>query len=456
MSNIPENQIGDWLKKLERESWQLELLVSAFTIFLLIGAIQSFETFMTDIQYQYNLSAGALTFVFIFLWLLQKSIFALTICLVGHLMLRGFWIGTIGLRSVQSSIDFSILKYNEFFTEKLKSKVTSLDHLVIKLDEICSVVFAFAFLVISMLLSFGLYLMTFGIVALTLSAVGDITPDSLDGIVGFIAATIFLTMLFSGLIYMIDYFTLGFFKKIRWLRKVYYPFYRFYSAVTLAILSRSIYYYMISKFSKKRIRLTYLIVAGILLITILISFDQHQYFPEAQNAHLMSDNFYDDQRPKEDYIGKASIKSQFINEPHFQLFLRYDPADNSIIKEHCPDFVPMKEDGLNWLFTANVNKGNLNINGMDHSGEDFDKVLSCQSGIYEVSINDSVYQELTYYFYEHPAKRQKGLLTTIPTGAFLDGENILRLRKIRKIKVEEDSVRNGYGKLALIPFWYKK
>ncbi len=55
MSNIPENQIGEWLKKLERESWQLELLVSAFTIFLLIMGDQAFEEFLKDLQYQYNL-----------------------------------------------------------------------------------------------------------------------------------------------------------------------------------------------------------------------------------------------------------------------------------------------------------------------------------------------------------------------------------------------------------------
>ena len=115
MSDIPEDQIEGWLKKLERESWQLELLVSAFTIFLLIGANSQFGEFLVDLQYQYNL-AGVISIAYIFLILIQKSIMALTICLVVHLMLRGFWIGAIGLRSVQSTIDFNKLNYNEFFT----------------------------------------------------------------------------------------------------------------------------------------------------------------------------------------------------------------------------------------------------------------------------------------------------------------------------------------------------
>lgn len=151
--NKTKEQIEDWLSKLERESWQLELLVSAFTIFLLIGALSAYDDFLIDIKYQYNPNAGVLVIVYIFLILLKNSLLALIICLVVHLTLRGFWIGAIGLRSVQTSIDFSKLNYSDFFTEKLRKKVISLDQLVIKLDVVSSVIFAFSFLAISILLA---------------------------------------------------------------------------------------------------------------------------------------------------------------------------------------------------------------------------------------------------------------------------------------------------------------
>ncbi|MEQ9401964.1 MAG: hypothetical protein RIM99_00145 [Cyclobacteriaceae bacterium] len=453
MSKVPQNQIEDWLNKLERESWQLELLVSAFTIFLLIMGGQAFEEFMTDIQYRYNMSNGLLTFGYVFLGLLQKSLQALTYCLIGHLMLRGFWIGAIGLRSVQSSIDFSRLNYNEFFTEKLKSKVISLDQMVFRLDEICSVIFAFAFLVISMLIAFGLYLTTFGVVAIFFNSIVEVTPESFNDVIQIVAAVIFLTLFFSGLIYMTDYFTLGFFKKLRWFRKIYYPFYRFYNVITLSILSRSIYYYMISKFSKKRIRILYGIVGAILLSTILFDFDQHQYFPKTENDFGIVANFYDDVRPEQEYIDKASIVSQFIDKPYFQLFLRYDAKDNTIMKGHCPDFEPLQDDGLNWHFEASTAGGGFVITTRDYSDEDFEELLECQSAIYEVSVNDSVYQDLSYYFYVHPAKDQRGLLTTIPTDAFMEGENMLKLRKKIVQGNNPDSI--GYRSMARIPFWYK-
>lgn len=448
MSNIPENQIGDWLKKLERESWQLELLVSAFTIFLLIIAVDAYDAFLLNFIHEYNFSSGALALVYIFLELILKSLEALTFCLVGHLMLRGFWIGTIGLRSVQSSIDFSKLNYNEFFTKKLKEKVISLDQLVIRLDEICSVIFAFAFLVISILMACGLYFLFLGAVVVFFKTLASLFPSGNIFIMYFSAGTV-LVLFLSGLIYMIDYFTLGFFKKIKWLAKIYYPFYRLYNVITLSTLSRSIYYYMISKFSKKKIRWVYLLAVLLMMFSLLLEFDQHRYFPDTTNSYFAPNNSYDDQRPAEDYVGQVSIASSYVDRPHFQVFIPYDVMDNVLIQRHCPDFVPLKDDGLNWSFSFNFDNGDLNIDMADYDDEDFEKLLACQSSIYQISVNDSVYQDLKFHFYEHPAHDQKGLLTTISTDAFVDGENLLEVKKVRS-----DSART-VREFASVPFWYK-
>lgn len=451
MSNIPENQIGEWLKKLERESWQLELLVSAFTIFLLIQAGVAFDDFLTGLQYQYNLSDSALAVGYIFLALLNRSLDALTIFLVGHLMLRGFWIGTIGLRSVQADIDFSKLNYNEFFTENLKKKVITLDQLVIKLDEICSVIFAFAFLVISMLLAFGLYLLMLAGVAILVNGLADLTPSGMDGFLGVVAISLILLLLFSGLIYMIDYFTLGFFKKIRWFRKIYYPIYSFYNVITLSVLSRSIYYYLISKFTKKKIRILYALVGTVILTYSILDFDQYQFYPDADNNYLILTNYYDDLRSEDQYIDKVSIPSKYVDKAYFPLFIRYNPSDNSTIQTHCPDFEPVKDDGLNWRFSLLTSGGNFQISGRDYSGEEFETLLQCQSEMYEISVNDSIYDNLSYHFYAHPAKDQKGLLTTISVDAFLNGENILSVQKVRI-----DSSKITKTDFVRVPFWYKQ
>lgn len=249
---------------------------------------------------------------------------------------------------------------------------------------------------------------------------------------------------------MIDFFSLGFFKKIRWFSKIYYPFYRLYSAITLSTLSRSIYYYLISKFSKKRIRLLYLISVSLLSILILFDFDQHQYYPEVENTYLLSNNFYDNKRPKDDYINYVSIESDYIDRPHFQLFLRYNPSDNSLISSNCKDYTPLRSEGLNWAFTMKSGGGNLQFGDVEYSDEDFKSLLDCQSSIYQVAVNDSVYHNLKYYFYKHPSKSQKGLLTNVPTDNFIIGENTLLINK-----VSLDSLNNvSASDYIEIPFWY--
>ena len=451
MNDTSEDQIESWLKKLERESWQLELLVSAFTIFLLIGANSEYDAFVTDLLYQYNFNNSALSVIYIFLVLIQRSIMALTISLIVHLMLRGFWIGTIGLRSVQSSIDFNKLNYTAFFTEKLKKKVVSLDKLVIRLDEICSVIFAFSFLVISILIAFGMYLVVLTVIGVGLSSLVNSLSGVSSTIVIVISVITFFTLIITGLIYMIDYFTLGFFKKIKWFSKVYYPFYRFYNVITLSGLSRSIYYYLISKFSKKRIRIIYSVVGSFVMLTMLFSFDQYQFFPEDDdNQYFVPTNAYDDQRPEGENINAVSIPSSFIDRPHFQVFIRYNPEDNELLRNNCPDFEPIKDDGLNWKLQIESSGPNFTITGTDYSSEDFQKLLECQMSMFQISVNDSVYISPSFHFYIHPDKKQKGLLATIPTDGFVIGENRLDVKKTR---IDSMGISKATPFVS-IPFWY--
>lgn len=450
MSSIPENQIEEWLKKLERESWQLELLVSAFTIFLLIGANTAYEEFLQDLNFRYSMSGPALAIASMFLMLIRNAIQALTVSLIIHLLLRGFWIGTIGLRSVQSSIDFDGLNYTSFFTEKLKKKVISLDRLVVMLDEICSVIFAFSFLIISLLLAMGMFLAFIGVIGVAFSSLMDVLDGTLATVVLLLSIVVILLLLIMGFIYMIDYFTLGFFKKIKWFGKIYYPFYRLYNIITLSALSRSIYYYLISKFSKKRIRIVFSIMAAFGVSLFIYEFDQSQYFPRVDNPWWISSNAYDDVR-NDDYVVKVSIPSNYIDKAFFPLFLRYDVADNPMIRRHCPDFEPVQGDGLNSTMGIYAQGANFQIRGRDYSNEDFAKLLKCHCAIYEISVNDSVYQELTYRFYEHPSKKQQGLMVVIPTDDFREGENLL---KVQKVAVDSTGSRAA-SDYAFVPFWYQ-
>lgn len=443
-----ENQVAQWLKKLERESWQLELLVSAFTIFLLIQANIAYQDFFRGLRYAYNLNGDILAFVFFFFGLLGVSIKALTLFLVFHLMLRGFWIGAIGLRSVQPTIDFSALNYSQRFTDRLKKKVRSLDDLVILLDQVCSVIFSFSFLVISMLIAFGLYLLFLGVIVFTTRWVNNLAGETVSVLFGLLVVPL---TLITGLIYLIDYFSLGFFKKFKWFSKYYMPFYRFYGFITFSGISRSIYYYLITKFSKKRIRWMYLFVMAIWIFSFTMEFDQKQFYSDESESYFIESDYYDDERQENQYVGILSIPSKVIQGAYMPLFIRYDPVDNSALRAICTDFDPPKKEGWNTTLRFTMRGGNVNL-GADESSEDTEaKMLSCINDIYRITINDSTYEDLEMHFYEHPAKKQEGMLSMLNTRDFNHGLNKLKFEK-QQLLTGQDSLQ--WIEASMVTFWF--
>ena len=443
------NQIEEWLKKLQQESWQLELLVSGFTIFLLFTGNIAFEEYFDDLPYRYNVNDSFLTFIYLFIGLLGWAIKALILFLILHLMLRGFWIGAIGLRSVQNQVNFEDLRYSEIFTKRLKSKVTNLDNLVTRLDEICSVIFAFSFLVISMFLSFGLYLLFYGIMAVILLYATRIAPGPLETFANIIAGFGLLTFLITGIMYLVDYFTLGFLKKFNWLSKIYMPFYRFYGIITISGISRSIYYYLISKFSKKRIRSFYLVAMVIFLASWFFRYDQYIYYPSQESLFSFENNYYDNLRPENHHVNTVSIRNHIISNGFIELFIRYDPQDNPLIAAKCPKFEPIKNEGFNPRFKMKIQSNGLNIQNQNFSDEDQKELLNCLSSIYSVSIDDFVLTGLTFFFHDHNQHGQAGLYTMIPVDSL---ENGLHQLAIGQDDFSGEEIISN-GKKSHVPFW---
>ena len=148
-----DKKFKKWLDILQQESWQLELIISGFAIyglFMIIDPIdlasmraQNDDNFYNTLLYQ-----G-----------LKVSWYIITVNLIAHVILRGLWIGAIGLRYVSGEIDYEELNYSEKFTRKLKKAVGSFDNYVATLEKYCSVIFAVTFLLVFYLL--GLLVITF-------------------------------------------------------------------------------------------------------------------------------------------------------------------------------------------------------------------------------------------------------------------------------------------------------
>ncbi len=437
LSNSPDNKsdsVKDWLKNLSRESWQLELLVSAFTIFLLIAGQERFSDFYLRISFEIDLKSEVFSIIYLFLGLVGICINVLIISLILHLLLRGFWIGTIGLRSVQDHVEWRELKYSDFFTQKLKEKVRNIDQLVIFLDEICSVIFSLSYLLISIFLAFGL---TFGfgvfIVTLFQGIVNELDkPWSV--IIQYMSNVFNFAYFIFGLIYLIDFLTLGFFKKNKLISRLYYPIYLFFGYISLSFISRSIYYHLINRFTKRKIRISYLLFVLLLIVTSFIDFDHSFYFSSGNPEYYSNNNYYDEFRSSDkDYVVKAAVPSRQITDKYCPLFIRYNPNDNSILKAVCQDFKIKSSESLNWSISLNNDKA-IDISQIEKVDSLTEKKLTCLSSIYRIGLNDSILNNDSFVFQLHPITNQKGISMMIPSELFKTGLNHLRIEKIEIVE----------------------
>ena len=97
------------LQKLQEESWQLELLISGFAIFGLFTAYPTIELAVNDAQNSQQI------YSFVIYSIAWVSCAILIFNLLLHVMLRGLWIGELGLRYVSGDIAYDDLKYSSKF-----------------------------------------------------------------------------------------------------------------------------------------------------------------------------------------------------------------------------------------------------------------------------------------------------------------------------------------------------
>ncbi len=154
------------------------------------------------------------------------------------MILRGLWIGALGLRYVSGDIDYEVLNYSEKFIKYLKKHVGSFDKYIGTLENYCSIIFAISFLLIIYVLAF-----TFSIITLSGIVFIFIDNESLNEPLRLaIGIPLLLFMVTGMLVTFIDFITQGWLKKKKWISRRYFPIYWVFSKITLSFLYRPLVY----------------------------------------------------------------------------------------------------------------------------------------------------------------------------------------------------------------------
>jgi hypothetical protein len=439
MDKQEKSKFTQWLETLQQESWQLELVISGFAIFLLIGLYEPMQNLWRQTIDLASASRNV-SVLLLPVTILQGSWLVLLINLIIHILLRGLWISTVGLRYVSEEIDFDALRLHDRFDRFLRKHIVSFDRYIERLEKICSIIFAFSFLLVFILMSLGLWQGLFGAVNLGLAQlpVNSKVKDVLDTVIS-------LAIAITSLIYFIDFVTFGWVKRRKRMARFYYPLYRFYGWITLSFLYRPLYYNLAdNRFGRG---VGFLLVPYILVIMVVssISIETKTYFPLRAGNLGLSTRVYDDLRDDKAYIVRAAIPSKYVSNGFLEVFVKYNPnADDKSLAEVCPNIQPARRTGIQL-------DGIIQVNGRPVGGQrttNNDSLLLCLSQIYRVYVNDSLHTDLNYRFYTHPRHQESGVNAVLDVGYLDRGEHLLRVESLAS---RSDST--FWQEAAHIPFW---
>ncbi len=251
-----------------------------------------------------------------------------------------------------------------------------------------------------------------------------------------------LFYVFGGLIYFIDFITLGWIKKRKSISGMYFPIYLFFSIITLSFVYRPLYYNLIDNRYGRKVVLFLIPYAIIFTLISSMSFQTQSFLPNFRFNETLGNNSYDDTWDGNTLMSSASLHSKFVDNGYLELYLPYiGRTDDNVIKILCPDIEPAKK-GV--FFFGNGDKARNMMNAA--------AALDCHSQRFKIYVNDSLFSDVKYRFYDHPQRKNKGLATIFDVSFLNRGEH--------KLKIEVLFSRNIKGKDTLIfqqtdniPFW---
>ncbi len=426
------------LEKLQEESWQLELLISGFAIFGLFTAYEPINFYLEE-----ALATGQDYKRAIFT-VAKISCIILIFSLLIHVLLRGLWIGALGLRYVSGDIDYEELNYGEKFTKYLKKRVGSFDKYIATLENYCSIIFAASFLLIFYVLAMTFIIITIAFIANNILD-NDLVPDWLKMTLGipmmlFIVIGMFLTF--------IDFITQGFLKKKKWLSKIYFPFYWVFSFITLSFLYRPLVYnFLDNKFGR---RFSFILFPLFIVIFVSFSLDYNfsNYFSLDNNSNdyiSNRENYEDLLDEKTGFVDNVIIQSKVIKDNYIKVFLPYSQRVEDRVFRLNKGLKP--EDDIRGIKSDIVVFGNNNINfsKRDSLRREYIKTFNT---IYYAKIDTTVVE--TSFIVSQTKKGTLGFETYLPTKNLSTGKHILEFKR-KALNKEKDTV---YYSITKIPFWY--
>lgn len=414
-----ENKTPQWLVNIQENSWNVELFISIGFAFVLLKLPHLTENLSLYIITEY----GAFVNFGILSWIIQLAVVVLPIGFITHLIFRGVWIGMVGFSYVfPEGIKSEKLDYPDKYKNIINKSKDPLK-IIIRFEQICSLIYTFTFLFFFILIAVFNFVLVTGIILNTINIYLGY------GITFVVFRTFFL---FIGLVYALDFFTVGFLKRNKYTSKLFYPIYRILSFITLSKLYRTQYYTLITSFNKLKVSLT-LFSALILYVFVYyisdIKTDKRILYSNTFHKEYLiaTDNFYYNLIPEDKLINTACIQSDIITDDFLKLIICHQRLTEQI--KYTPE---------------QLNKISVRIDSLEKNGKieaTYQYVIDRYNELYKVYLDDSLVENIDWLFYLDSKTVAGGII------CYLDISTIKRGHHQLKIKLIDDR------QLANIHFW---
>jgi len=258
----------DWLNRNQRESWQMELLVTGFAIVLIAGAKEPLEQYLDVIAANTSGTPTGTILSTAFAMFIRLAWVLTMTSLVFGALLRSLWGSSIGVRSFSGDIDWSSFDLAPEFSRFLHRRVPSFDDYILRLEQVCSSIFALTFLLVFAVVGVSILFTVVSVILMGVSFVlvkADLSIPTL----GLVIVLLSLVLGLFPLLYAIDFFSGGALKRRGGIAKVYYPVYRLLSWMVFARIYRPLYYNLVdNSFGRKLLLFT--IPYSIIILSALV------------------------------------------------------------------------------------------------------------------------------------------------------------------------------------------
>ncbi len=420
----------DWLKSLEDQSWQAELIASGLAIVGSVSLGGYLEALAESIIPLFNDRVlGMLENVFMYLFIAQLL---LVMCFVGHLVLRIIWAAFLGLSSVYpNGINAEAeSNYTPDFLKKLKEDFPSISSYTLVLDNYCSIIFSILCCIVLMLLGMAFWFCIFIALSELLSLI--FSPEIATGIRYAFLVLFFLTVILLSLMSIGSFKERDFSKKYAYLwnesfsKFLYFIGYKTYSYLFWTITTNV---------KTKRLGLMGflfgILAAHMMFIIrdpIISNFSSKSYARQNNIASLANRNNYEDQLDCYKIL-RPIIQSREIEDDYIKLFIPQMHRDAIHKAPLCGEYSKDK---------------NLTRREQRQQRENFDVV--CAQQYYQVFIDEEKYSQPDFQFIRHEHNNEKGYLAYLRIDSIPSGKHLLKIETAYKNQDNENTIR-------ILPFY---